>query len=460
MSITTIDELKERNFNHIKDNIDRLLSGKVEGDDLDLSLLYASYIDDIDLFNHILSLYPDTDIRFADDLVLRVAVVRSNVKIFNSIIDKWISNIRSIDFNNLLVVAESSPYSNKRIINSILDKCKGICHIHKDFLKNIAKVSSLEDLRDKVALCREIDPKEGDKIDFNCLDVCIEANRNDLSETIMSSYDKLPYLENHVILAARLGNIEFLKLVEKRFRISDRILDHACTMAASRGKTEVALYLSNKANDPEYTQSLLLATAAAIKNNEKFLIAMLSDKADIHYNDDFALYTACEHGITENVKVLLQHCANSASFNNRCLKIAAKNNYTDIIEILIANGAEINDNNDEALRMATRYGNHAAMDVLLANGANPKACRDECIIIAIEKEDDKALDILTRCPVQYTNIQVILMYCIKKNNMHAFHKLVQDGKIDREGLERHVTEADNIYKSILETVSEYAQQTG
>ena len=449
-----IDNLKDRDFSSISEIMKRVYSRTPTGDDIQMGLLYSAYSNNLSVFDKIFLMYENVDLTFLDNILLKISVIRANKQIFGLILSKY-ADKSIINFNNLIDLAISTPFSNKDMINTIIEKGEGYINLSKTELKSIVRESGLDEIRSAVRVYKGVADQK--QIDFYSLEICIETNRNQLAEMLIQEVEP-KYFENIIVHAAKVGNIEFLKFVDTQQRISDRVLDHACTIAATRGQVDTTIYLTNKASDPEYLQSSVLETVAGIKGNDKMLLSLLADKADIHYKDDIALYQACEHGLLDNVKILLQHCGNVASCNNRCIKAAARNDYIDIIHTLVDNGADIHDNNDEALRTATRYGNHLAMRTLLSLGANPNACKDECLIMAIEKNDSKALNILVDCKTKYTNIQVILMNCIKTNNMNIFDKLVSYGKIDKVGIEQKIVEAGNMYKSIFKTISEYSDK--
>ena len=91
--------------------------------------------------------------------------------------------------------------------------------------------------------------------------------------------------------------------------------------------------------------------------------------ANVHANNDRALWLASEQGYAEVVRVLLAAGADVHARNDEALRNASMAGHAGVVQVLLAAGA--NANNDEALRLASMGGHAEVVQMLLAAGATP-----------------------------------------------------------------------------------------
>jgi ankyrin repeat protein len=95
--------------------------------------------------------------------------------------------------------------------------------------------------------------------------------------------------------------------------------------------------------------------------------------ADIHVNNEFLLFTACERGLVDVVIFLLQNGANASAVFDHVVECLDDDDHNGlkIIELLIENGGDPSQNESLSLVLAIHYGNYGIAKILLKHGADP-----------------------------------------------------------------------------------------
>jgi len=91
---------------------------------------------------------------------------------------------------------------------------------------------------------------------------------------------------------------------------------------------------------------------------------LISEGANIHACDDYALRWAAQCGHTDTVELLLQNGANIHTYEDWALCCAARYGHTATVEMLLQNGANIHADDDYALRWAALCGYTATVEML------------------------------------------------------------------------------------------------
>lgn len=96
---------------------------------------------------------------------------------------------------------------------------------------------------------------------------------------------------------------------------------------------------------------------------------LLNIGADIHVNDDEALFKAVEKGQSETIKYLLLKGANINAKNRSIVPYAVLYRDLDIVRLLVENNADPHVKNDLSMWMAAEFGKYSIVLYLLEQGA-------------------------------------------------------------------------------------------
>lgn len=113
---------------------------------------------------------------------------------------------------------------------------------------------------------------------------------------------------------------------------------------------------------------------------------LLEHGANIHANDDAALFLAAENGHDEMVRFLVEQGANIHAKNDRALCWSAKNGHETIVEYLLDKGANVHANDDFALVLSAEEGNAQIIKLLIQRGANVCTDNNRALCIAAKKD--------------------------------------------------------------------------
>ncbi|KAJ3288845.1 hypothetical protein HK104_007925 [Borealophlyctis nickersoniae] len=117
-------------------------------------------------------------------------------------------------------------------------------------------------------------------------------------------------------------------------------------------------------------QALVQLSRDGRENEIKIL---LDASADIHYDDDAAVRSACQSGHKRIVQLLVENGANIHAMHDSALRQAALKDKVDVVQWLLENGANVHANDDAALQDAAFAHNVKVVALLLARGANVHA---------------------------------------------------------------------------------------
>ena len=90
----------------------------------------------------------------------------------------------------------------------------------------------------------------------------------------------------------------------------------------------------------------------------------LKNKADVHINNDYALWVASDNGNAKIVKLLFDNGANFDYRNNYALRCAAKNGHLDVIKVFINKGINITDNDPYIIEIVKKNGHLEILELL------------------------------------------------------------------------------------------------
>ncbi len=138
--------------------------------------------------------------------------------------------------------------------------------------------------------------------------------------------------------------------------------------------------------NPTNAQEYLISGSKSGKLDH--VIISLSNGANIHAKNDYALIEASYHGQIEVVKYLVSNGADIHVDGDISLGIASLGGHLDIIKYLVGLGADIHADDDYALRWASRNGHLDVVKYLVElkpDGANIYALSDYALIWARQK---------------------------------------------------------------------------
>ena len=106
---------------------------------------------------------------------------------------------------------------------------------------------------------------------------------------------------------------------------------------------------------------------------------LVSCGADIHADDDYALYQAAKNGHLEVTKLLLEYRADVHADDDYALCLASSNGHVDVVKLLLESGANVHACDDYALCWASTSGHLDVVKFLVEFGANIHADNDHAL---------------------------------------------------------------------------------
>lgn len=100
---------------------------------------------------------------------------------------------------------------------------------------------------------------------------------------------------------------------------------------------------------------------------------LLNYGADVHFNNDEALYMASENGNIDMVQLLLKYGADVHACEDRALRVACDNSDPGIAKLLLEHGADVHAKDDAAILIASETEDSDLLELLLKYGANVNA---------------------------------------------------------------------------------------
>ena len=146
---------------------------------------------------------------------------------------------------------------------------------------------------------------------------------------------------------------------------------------------------------------------------------IISCGADIHADDDYALYQAAKNGHLEVTKLLLEYRADVHADDDYALCLASSNGHVDVVKLLLESGANVHARADYALRFASGKGHLEVVRLLLESGANIHACDDYALCWA---STSGHLDVVKFLVEFGANIHA--------DNDHALHWASKNGQVE------------------------------
>ena len=127
-----------------------------------------------------------------------------------------------------------------------------------------------------------------------------------------------------------------LQIIDCLIELSTDVINSLC-YSSERGLLDIVKYLVEKYHPP--LESAL--SSAGVENQVEIMKYLISQGADIHWNNDYALYMACWVGNLEAFKYLVEHGADISIYDYGCLNIAIKQDHTEIVKYWNSLSSEI-----------------------------------------------------------------------------------------------------------------------
>ena len=150
--------------------------------------------------------------------------------------------------------------------------------------------------------------------------------------------------------------------------------------------------VDNKAEQDRLAQDLL---DAIVQKNVLDVVALLKRGAPLQLGNKIALSWACQMGLYQIIKMLVDdHNADIEAGNGDALVAAAMEGHVEIVRFLLDRGAKADNNQNKALRHAAKFGHPNIIRLLLQHGADVHAMEDRPLKLAIENRHVKAVRVL------------------------------------------------------------------
>ena len=130
-------------------------------------------------------------------------------------------------------------------------------------------------------------------------------------------------------------------------------------------------------NKAWYANKIILSEKMELGKVETFEY-LVNNGADIHYDNDYPLVWASEHGYTDIVRYLIQNGADFRTDHNSALCLATKYGHLEVVKILVETGADVNDKKiykgpHSILSLACENGRLDLVEYLVSVGADIRA---------------------------------------------------------------------------------------
>ena len=216
-----------------------------------------------------------------------------------------------------------------------------------------------------------------------------------------------------IIEAARIGNIEDVKLLLKEYAdINIQKEDEwtALMLASQNGHTQVVELLL-KENADVNAQKEDGWTALMIASNDghtEVVELLLKDNADVNTQNEegwTALMIASQNGHTQVVELLLKKNADvniQKEDEWTALMLASQNGHTQVVELLLKENADVNAQNEEgqtALMIASNDGYTEVVELLLKDNADVNTQNEEgwtALMIASQNGHTQVVELLLK----------------------------------------------------------------
>jgi hypothetical protein len=171
----------------------------------------------------------------------------------------------------------------------------------------------------------------------------------------------------------------------------------AIHVAAEQGHTEAVELLLHVGEqvDVETGDGETLLCVAACNGKYDVVKMLLENGANLHAENDEALFMASESGHVETVKLLLDWGADPRACANAALCAASKHGHLETVELLLDRGADMRARDDYALCVACENGHPEVVRMLLKRGATVHARAGAALRGSTQKGHTSTTAILT-----------------------------------------------------------------
>ena len=180
----------------------------------------------------------------------------------------------------------------------------------------------------------------------------------------------------NIFKACSAGNLELVKQLITRNGFDVR--HYSVRWASAYGHLEIVKYLVSQGANVCYNNNIAVRYAA-VNGHLEVVKYLVSQGANVRANNDYAIRFASQFGHLEIVKYLVSQGADIC-INTVC-NVSERGNL-ELIKYFVSQGLDIKANDNIAIRSASAYGHLEFIKYLVSQGADVRAANDDVIITA------------------------------------------------------------------------------
>ncbi len=349
-------------------------------------------------------------------------------------IDMFIKNITYLPFDDVMSLCSSNTtlhnYCSNPSYNSnwkkLIDDTFGNIHNYQEKLKQIRSKLKINDgVYNYLVyshLVKVLDPitqliiyyKQKDMDSFNnpkftnvqrFLSLFL-LNKKDVINNYLPTDDYLPFismlgggdisqniLNRMIIEMAKEGSVKGVSMMLSEGADIHADNDFALRWASEKGHLEVVKYLTERGANVHAQNDAALLWASRYGHLE-LVKYLMEHGANVHAFDDWALRWASKEEHLEVVKYLTERGADIHADNDEALRDASKNGHLELVKYLTERGANIHADNDYALRWSSQRGHLEVVKYLVKNGADIHVWNNYALIMAREMDHVEVVEYL------------------------------------------------------------------
>lgn len=154
---------------------------------------------------------------------------------------------------------------------------------------------------------------------------------------------------------------------------------------------------------------------------------LLKAGADVHCDDDDALYQAASIGADETVALLLAAGAEAGGQDGQILQAAAEYGHSLVVKLLLAAGRELHNHAGYALIDAAENGHKEVVALLLAAGCDPRGHNYMALQLAASRGFEEVVDLLLEAGAADSNGNCALIEASCKGHDQVVSLLLASG---------------------------------